>query len=246
MIYTTRRFSQSQENVWKEIERKEKSLLLKYGLHPDDWFCDIWVRFGRPGKQEKYLPSDITMEAGLGIQGALDIYYSPSTGYWTSGEWAKDPRPTKVTPDELKKQILITLEEDLKSLKECGVTGGVIKFQEENIKMIKSMGFIEKTKSFTSARKAMKYTTRGIESPEYMMKLLKNPPKEFRKITTRQIKSPKYIERQKRKSSAIFQKNGVDYPKDVLEVSNQMAVETHNNTARLNNGNFRKIMKDLS
>lgn len=131
-------FSQIPNNIkkiWEEIDKKEKALLHKHGLFPDDWFCDIWVRFEGISKQQKYLPSDISMEAGLGVQGALEIYYSPSTGYWTSGDWAKDLRPTKVTPQELKKQILITLEEDLRGLKEYGITKGA-KFQEENIKMI--------------------------------------------------------------------------------------------------------------
>lgn len=136
--FKIKEFSQNIKKIWEEIERKEKSLLNKHSLHPDDWFCDLWVRFGHLQRQNKHLPSDISMEAGLGIQGALDIYYSPSTGYWSSGEWSKDIRPTNVTPEELKKQILITLEEDLKGLKEYGITRGV-KFQEENIKMIESI-----------------------------------------------------------------------------------------------------------
>lgn len=147
MIYTTKRFSQMNDipdeikKIWKEIEEKEKSLLKKYNITPDDWFCDIWVKLNQtPNKKDNLkwgLPEDSINISGVGIQGALDIYYSPGRNeYWTDGDCAKDTRPTKVTPQELKKQIIFALQEDLKELKDNGCDRSIIKFQEENINMI--------------------------------------------------------------------------------------------------------------
>ena len=138
VTFNLKSFSLSSDQVieaWKDFSQREKYLMKRYNLSPNDSLSDIWVDFKKPRYMNKNLPQDIILSGGIGDQDLLNFYYSPSKGYFVEGELLDS---LKVDGDGLKDLMIKTLKEEIVSLKKVGASRNEISFQEENIKMLSS------------------------------------------------------------------------------------------------------------
>lgn len=129
------------KDYWKRIDKAELDLLNKYKISPDDSFCDVWVNpFANFPKEDTWrLPKDTLQIGGVGDQGVLEIYYSPSQKkYYTVGYFSRsyDQSPKETNLQGIKSQILATLKNDLRELQNSQEDKKVVEFQRANIQLM--------------------------------------------------------------------------------------------------------------
>ena len=71
VTFNLKSFSLSSEQVieaWKDFSQREKYLMKRYNLSPNDSLSDIWVDFKKPRYMNKNLPQDIILSGVLEIR----------------------------------------------------------------------------------------------------------------------------------------------------------------------------------
>ena len=96
--------------VWYKLQEKIEDLRKKYNIHSGDWLDDLWIEIDKNPKVRN-LPNDIIQIGGIGVQGMLDFYYSPSQKIYYSE--CDSATPQKITLPNLWRQIILCLDDDI-------------------------------------------------------------------------------------------------------------------------------------
>ena len=119
--------------IWYKLQKEIEVLKKRYNVRTEDWTDDLWIDINENPRILKSwnVPNDLVQIGGIGMQGTLEIYYSPSEGCYYSE--CDSATPQKITLPNLWRQIILCLDNDIKYLEEDAGEGfnNFIKFQKE-------------------------------------------------------------------------------------------------------------------